>query len=115
MFPRSPAAEPGRHGTFDDVIKRLPYVAGMGFDVLYLPPIHPVGRAFRKGPNNTLTPAPTAPASPRATHPGRPWALGSEEGGHKAVHPALGSLADFERLLAAAKRLGIDIALDIAF
>jgi starch synthase (maltosyl-transferring) len=107
LFPRSTADEPGRHGTLRDVEKRLPYVAGMGFDVLYLPPIHPIGRAFRKGPNNTLTPGPN--------DPGSPWAIGGPEGGHTAVHPDLGTLDDFDRLLAAAKRHGVEIALDIAF
>lgn len=107
MFPRSAAPVPGRHGTLRDVEARLPYVAGMGFDVLYLPPIHPIGRAFRKGPNNTLTPGPR--------DPGSPWAIGGPEGGHTAVHPELGTLADFDRLVAAARDLGIEIALDIAF
>ena len=107
LFPRSCAATPGAHGTFADVEKRLPYVAAMGFDVLYLPPIHPIGRAFRKGPNNTLDAGPD--------DPGSPWAIGAAEGGHKAFHPALGTQADFDHLLAAARRLGIDIALDIAF
>ena len=106
-FPRSCASEPGRHGTFQDTIKRLPYIAGMGFDVLYLPPIHPIGRAFRKGPNNTLTPGPD--------DPGSPWAIGGPEGGHKAVHPALGTIEDFDRLVAAAKEHHLEIALDIAF
>jgi starch synthase (maltosyl-transferring) len=107
LFPRSCADEPGRHGTFKDVEKRLPYVAAMGFDVLYLPPIHPIGRAFRKGPNNTLTPGPG--------DPGSPWAIGGPEGGHKAVHPELGTLADFDHLVKAAREHGIEIALDIAF
>jgi starch synthase (maltosyl-transferring) len=107
MFPRSAAAEPGRHGTFDDVIRRLDYVAGMGFDVLYLPPIHPIGRARRKGRNNALEAAPG--------DPGSPWAIGAEEGGHKAIHPALGTLADFRRLVAEAQARGMEIALDIAF
>src|SRR4051794_9902524 len=107
MFPRSAAAEPGRHGTFRDVEARLPYVAEMGFDVLYLPPIHPIGRAFRKGPNNTLTPGPN--------DPGSPWAIGGPEGGHKAIHPELGTIEDFERLVARARELGIELALDIAF
>jgi starch synthase (maltosyl-transferring) len=107
LFPRSCAPEPGRHGTFRDVEARLPYVAGMGFDVLYLPPIHPIGRAFRKGPNNTLTPGPD--------DPGSPWAIGGPEGGHTAVHPELGTIDDFDRLVAAAGKLGIEIALDIAF
>ncbi len=107
MFPRSAAPEPGRHGTFRDVEARLPYVAEMNFDVLYLPPIHPIGRAFRKGPNNTLTPGPD--------DPGSPWAIGGPEGGHKAIHPALGTFDDFDRLVARARGLGIEIALDIAF
>jgi starch synthase (maltosyl-transferring) len=106
LFPRS-TGEAGRHGTFRDVERRLPYVAGMGFDVLYLPPIHPVGRSFRKGPNNTLTPGPD--------DPGSPWAIGGEEGGHAAVHPQLGTLADFDRLVEAARRHRLEIALDIAF
>jgi starch synthase (maltosyl-transferring) len=107
MFPRSCSPEPGRHGTFRDVEARLPYVAGLGFDVLYLPPVHPIGRSFRKGPNNALTAGPN--------DPGSPWAIGAAEGGHTAIHPELGTLADFERLVAAARRLGIEIALDIAF
>lgn len=106
MFPRSAAPEPGRHGTFADVEARLPYVAGMGFDVLYLPPVHPIGRTHRKGKNNTLVASPD--------DPGSPWAIGSEEGGHKAVHPQLGTLADFRRLVAKAKEFGLEIALDIA-
>jgi len=107
MFPRSASPVPGRNGTLKDTEARLPYVASMGFDVLYLPPIHPIGRAFRKGPNNTLTPGPD--------DPGSPWAIGGPEGGHKAVHPELGTLDDFDSLVAAAKNLGIDVALDIAF
>jgi starch synthase (maltosyl-transferring) len=107
LFPRSCAEEPGRHGTFADVEKRLPYVASLGFDVLYLPPIHPIGRAYRKGPNNTLNAGPN--------DPGSPWAIGGPEGGHKAIHPDLGTLADFGRLLASARQVGIDLALDIAF
>jgi len=107
MFPRSCSPEPGRHGTFQDVEARLPYVAGMGFDVLYLPPVHPIGRAFRKGPNNTLTPGPN--------DPGSPWAIGGPEGGHKAVHPELGTLDDFDRMVKTAKGLGLEVALDIAF
>jgi starch synthase (maltosyl-transferring) len=107
MFPRSGAPEPGRHGTLRDVEDRLTYVAAMNFDVLYLPPIHPIGRAFRKGPNNTLDASPD--------DPGSPWAIGSERGGHTAIHPDLGTLEDFDRLVAEAGRLGIEIALDIAF
>ena len=107
MFPRSAAARPGEHGTFADVETLLPYVAAMGFDVLYLPPIHPIGEVERKGPNNRSG---TAPGDP-----GSPWAIGSRAGGHKDVHPRLGTLADFRRLLASAGALGLEIALDIAF
>jgi starch synthase (maltosyl-transferring) len=107
MFPRSAADEPGRHGIFQDVEKRLPYVRDMGFDVLYLPPIHPIGRSFRKGPNNTLTAGPD--------DPGSPWGIGAGEGGHTAVHPQLGTLEDFDHLLAAAREHHLEIALDIAF
>ena len=106
LFPRS-AGEPGRHGTFRDVEKRLPYIAGMGFDVLYMPPIHPVGRTNRKGANNSVK------ASPG--EPGSPWAIGSVEGGHKSIAPELGTLDDFRHLLGAAKEKGLDVALDIAF
>jgi len=106
-FPRSCAPEPGRHGTLRDLIARLPYIAGMGFDVLYLPPIHPIGRTHRKGRNNSLTAA--------SEDPGSPWAIGSQEGGHKTVHPVLGTLADFDALVREASQLGLEIALDIAF
>ncbi len=107
LFPRSTAREPGRHGTFRDVIERLPYVAGMGFDVLYLPPIHPIGRRFRKGPNNVTT---------ASEHdPGVPWAIGGPEGGHTAIHPQLGTLDDFRDLVREAERRGMAVALDIAF
>lgn len=107
MFPRSTATEPGRHGTFRDCIARLPYVASMGFDVVYLPPIHPIGQQFRKGKNNATT--------AQAGEPGSPWAIGGAEGGHKSIHPELGTLEDFHALIAAAKGHGIDIAIDIAF
>ncbi|MFZ5558422.1 MAG: alpha-1,4-glucan--maltose-1-phosphate maltosyltransferase [Pseudomonadota bacterium] len=107
LFPRSAAAEPGRHGTLRDVAARLPYVAAMGFDVLYLPPIHPIGRVKRKGRNNTLDPAPD--------DVGSPWAIGAAEGGHKAIHPELGTLEDFRFLVAEARRQKLEIALDIAF
>jgi starch synthase (maltosyl-transferring) len=106
FFPRSAAQEPGQHGTFQDCERLLPRVAEMGFDVLYFPPIHPIGRNHRKGPNNAVT------ANPG--DPGSPWAIGAEEGGHKAIHPELGSLEDFTRLVQKAKELGIEIALDIA-
>ncbi|MFC1914019.1 maltotransferase domain-containing protein, partial [Chloroflexota bacterium] len=107
MFTRSCASEPGCHGTFKDCEARLPYIAEMGFDVLYFPPIHPIGRTSRKGKNNTVT--------AKADDPGTPWAIGSEEGGHKSIHPYLGTLEDFKKLVAAAKEYGIEIALDIAF
>jgi len=107
MFPRSCAVEPGRPGTFKDCQARLPYVARMGFDVLYLPPIHPIGLTGRKGPNNSPAAAPD--------DPGSPWAIGSAEGGHKAIHPQLGDLEDFRRLRERARELGLEIALDLAF
>jgi starch synthase (maltosyl-transferring) len=107
MFPRSCTTDPKRHGTFRDCIDRLPYIAGMGFDILYLPPIHPIGRAERKGKNNSTTPLPG--------EPGSPWAIGATEGGHKAIHPQLGSLEDLKDLVGKAKELGIDVALDIAY
>ena len=106
-FPRSTAPEPGRHGRFADLVARLPYVAAMGFDVLYLPPIHPIGRVHRKGRDNVLVAT--------AADPGSPWAIGSREGGHTAVHPDLGTLADFDALVAAARAHEIEIALDLAF
>ncbi len=107
MFPRSAAGRAGEHGTLADVEALLPYVASMGFDVLYLPPIHPIGELERKGPNNRIGASPD--------DPGSPWAIGSREGGHKSVHPRLGTLEDFRRLLASAGALGIEVALDIAF
>ena len=107
MFPRSASASPQRHGTFRDCEERLAYVASMGFDVLYLPPIHPIGETHRKGKNNS-------PAV-RPDDVGSVWAIGSPEGGHKAIHPQLGTLDDFRRLLTKAREYGIDIALDIAY
>ncbi len=107
MFPRSCASDAGRHGTFSDCEARLSYISEMGFDVLYLPPIYPVGHTSRKGKNNTAT--------ARKGDPGTPWAIGSEEGGHKATHPQLGTLADFQRLISKAKEHDIEIALDLAF
>ncbi len=107
MFPRSTANEPGRHGTFKDCEARLPYIAEMGFDVLYLPPIHPVGHTHRKGRNNSLKAGPN--------DPGTPWAIGSEEGGHKSINPELGTLKDFRSFVDKAKKYNIEIALDIAF
>lgn len=107
MFPRSCAPKAGVHGTFKDCIARLPYVASMGFDVLYLPPIHPVGVSFRKGKNNSVSTEPT--------DVGSPWAIGAKAGGHKAIHPQLGTMADFQQLVREAKKQGLEIALDIAF
>lgn len=107
MFPRSCSAAPGMHGTFKDCENRLPYLTSMGFDVLYFPPIHPIGRTFRKGKNNVLVAA--------SDDVGSPWAIGAEEGGHKSIHPQLGTIEDFRQLVAKAKDCGIDIALDIAF
>jgi starch synthase (maltosyl-transferring) len=107
MFPRSCAAVPDGHATFQDCIKRLPYVAEMGFDVLYLPPIHPIGKKNRKGRNNN-------PVSSRDDI-GSPWAIGAEEGGHKSIHPELGTLEDFRQLVTAAREMGLEVALDIAF
>ena len=106
IFPRSQSGEAGRHGTFRDVIGQLPRIAGMGFDVLYFPPIQPIGRTNRKGRNNTLTPAPD--------DPGSPYAVGSAEGGHDALHPELGTLEDFHALRDAAAARGIELALDFA-
>jgi starch synthase (maltosyl-transferring) len=105
MFPRS-AGPPGRHGTLKDVAARLPYVAELGFDVLYLPPIHPIGHTFRKGANN-------APAA-GPEDVGSPWAIGGPDGGHKAVHPQLGTVDDLRALVAQARARGIEVALDIA-
>jgi starch synthase (maltosyl-transferring) len=107
LFPRSSSPTPGEHGTLRDVEALLPGIAAMGFDILYMPPIHPIGRAFRKGPNNSTTAAPD--------DEGSPWAIGSSEGGHKAIHPKLGTLADFDHLVQAAHTHGLELALDIAF
>jgi starch synthase (maltosyl-transferring) len=107
MFPRSCAPESGHHGTFKDCEARLPYIAAMGFDVLYFPPIHPIGHTHRKGRNNNPEVNPG--------DPGTPWAIGSEEGGHNSVHPQLGTLEDFQNFVAKAREYGIEIALDIAF
>ncbi|SNS54157.1 starch synthase (maltosyl-transferring) [Noviherbaspirillum humi] len=106
LFPRSQSGDPSRHGTFDDVIQRLPAIQAMGFDTLYFPPIHPIGRKHRKGRNNSLDAGPN--------DPGSPYAIGSEEGGHDAIHPQLGTLADFRRLRDEAARHGLELALDFA-
>ncbi len=106
LFPRSTSAEPGKHGTFKDVIHLLPRIKEMGFDVLYLPPIHPIGTSFRKGKNNNTT--------AQAGEPGSPWAIGNKEGGHKAILPELGTLDDFKKLIKEADKQGIEIALDYA-
>jgi starch synthase (maltosyl-transferring) len=107
FFPRSASLESGKHGTFQDCIRLLPRIAAMGFDVLYFPPIHPIGKINRKGKNNNVRSLPG--------EPGSPWAIGSDEGGHKSVLPALGTLEDFKKLIAESKKSGIDVAMDIAF
>ena len=111
FFPRSEGAKVAADGsittgTFKTAEKRLPEVAAMGFDILYLPPVHPIGKTFRKGKNNSLTPSPT--------DPGVPWAIGNADGGHDAINPELGTLADFENFVKAAKKLGLEIAMDFA-
>lgn len=106
VFPRSCAQGANRNGTFRDCGQWLPYIASMGFDVLYLPPIHPIGKTFRKGKNNSL------PARPEDV--GSPWAIGSTEGGHKSIHPDLGTLEDFRRFVRKAAEHGLEVALDIA-
>ena len=106
VFPRSLSDDPTRHGTFRDVERHLPRIAAMGFDVLYFPPIHPIGRTNRKGRNNTLTPAPD--------DPGSPYAIGSADGGHDALHPELGTAEDFQHLRAEAAEHGLELAIDFA-
>ena len=107
MFPRSCTPDASRSGTFREAEGRLPDIAAMGFDVVYLPPVHPIGRTHRKGRNNSLTSLPD--------DPGSPWAIGSDEGGHTAIEPGLGTLDDFDRFVDTASHLGLDVALDIAF
>lgn len=122
LFPRSTSSAPSQHGTFADVERQLPEIAAMGFDVLYMPPIHPIGHAYRKGPNNATT--------SQEGDPGSPWAIGDvslaanpsaknrlkeDDGGHKSIHPQLGTYADFDHLVAAAASHGMELALDIAF
>jgi starch synthase (maltosyl-transferring) len=106
-FPRSCSPESGRHGTFKDCEGILPEIARMGFDILYLPPIHPIGKTNRKGKNNSPTAGPD--------DEGSPWAIGSDEGGHKAIHPKLGTFEDFQGLIGRAKGYGIEVAIDLAF
>jgi starch synthase (maltosyl-transferring) len=107
MFPRSCSPTSGAHGTFADCEARLPYISAMGFDVLYLPPIHPIGTTHRKGRNNSPVCEPG--------DPGSPWAIGAAEGGHTAVHPELGTLEDFRKLVRRAESYGLDVAMDLAF
>jgi starch synthase (maltosyl-transferring) len=107
VFPRSCSPEPGRHGTLRDCEARLAYIASMGFDIVYLPPIHPIGKTFRKGKNNAV--------SALTEDVGSPWAIGSEEGGHTAIHPQLGTLEDFKKFISSATQHGLEVALDIAF
>ena len=106
LFPRSASLD-GKHGTFRDVTRLLPRISSMGFDILYMPPIHPIGKINRKGKNNNVRAEPG--------EPGSPWAIGSDEGGHKSIHPELGTLDDFKKLISEARKLNIDIAMDIAF
>ncbi|MEI5526133.1 maltotransferase domain-containing protein, partial [Streptomyces brasiliscabiei] len=106
FFPRSEGTPEQPHGTFRTAARRLPAIAAMGFDVLYLPPVHPIGTTFRKGRNNTLSPTPD--------DVGVPWAIGSPEGGHDTVHPDLGTLDDFDFFVAEARALGMEVALDFA-
>jgi starch synthase (maltosyl-transferring) len=125
LFPRSASPIPGRHGTFRDVERQLPEIAAMGFDILYLPPIHPIGHAFRKGPNNCAA----TESNSDSSWLGSPWAIGDKsvaadtpatsksqgDGGHKSIHPELGTFADFDHLVTATEKHGLEIALDIAF
>lgn len=107
FFPRSSSLEAGKHGTFKDAAKLLPRVAAMGFDVLYFPPVHPIGKVNRKGKNNNVR--------SESDEPGSPWAIGSDEGGHKSILPELGTIDDYKKLISEAKKHKIDIALDLAF
>lgn len=107
LFPRSASPEPGRHGSFNDVVALLPRLERMGFNILYLPPIHPIGHTHRKGRNNSLSAEPD--------DSGSPWAIGNKHGGHKAIHKELGSLKDFKKLVAEGKKRGIELAMDIAY
>ncbi|MCW2679238.1 MAG: alpha amylase, catalytic region, partial [Frankiales bacterium] len=118
FFPRSEGAAPDadgvlRSGTFRTAMERLPAVAEMGFDVVYLPPIHPVGKVNRKGPNSPEFPG-GKPHDIGPNDPGSPWAIGSDEGGHDAVHPELGTIEDFDAFVARTNELGMEVALDLA-
>jgi starch synthase (maltosyl-transferring) len=122
LFPRSASPVPGKHGTFADVESQLPEIAAMGFDIVYMPPIHPIGRAFRKGPENSTTANPGDPGSPwaigdksAAPDPSDPSRIKEDDGGHKSILPELGTYADFDHLVAATREHGMEIALDIAF
>jgi starch synthase (maltosyl-transferring) len=120
LFPRSASPVPGKHGTFADVERQLPEIAAMGFDIVYLPPIHPIGRAFRKGPENSTTANPGDPGSPwaigdKSVDRSDPSRIKEDDGGHKSIHPELGTYADFDHLVAATRDHGMEIALDIAF
>jgi starch synthase (maltosyl-transferring) len=106
LFPRSAGNDRRKHGTFKDVVKRLPHIAELGFDVLYLPPIHPIGEKNRKGRNNSV--------KAEKGDVGSPWAIGSKEGGHKSIHPQLGTMADFKKLIKEASKFGIEMAMDFA-
>ncbi|HLX37539.1 MAG TPA: maltotransferase domain-containing protein, partial [Candidatus Binataceae bacterium] len=106
MFPRSQTSDPKKPATFRDAERRLPAIADMGFDVVYMPPIHPIGKTNRKGPNNSLNGAKNAPGSP--------WAIGNENGGHDAIDPGLGTVEDFKHFVAAASTLGLETAIDFA-
>jgi starch synthase (maltosyl-transferring) len=106
VFPRACSPDAGRHGSFRDCEAWIPYIASMGFDVVYFPPIHPIGRSFRKGKNNSTNSLPS--------DVGSPWAIGAAEGGHKSIHPELGTLDDFKRLVVKAREHGLEVALDIA-
>jgi len=120
LFPRSASSVPDKHGTFADVERQLPEIAAMGFDILYMPPIHPIGRAFRKGKENSTASQPADVGSPwaigdRSVVPDSSNRIKEDDGGHKSIHPELGTYADFDRLVAATRAHGMEIALDIAF
>ncbi len=106
FFPRSTSPEPGKHGNFRTAADFLDYIAGLGFDIVYLPPIHPIGTSHRKGKNNSVKAEPD--------EVGSPWAIGSHEGGHDAIHPSLGTFDDFEFFVKKAESLGLEVALDFA-